>query len=197
MENQQYTPQDQTPSYQPPPPAPSPTSSAYNPRDRRDLPYKTATLAGFLSGIFPGLGQVYVGYYRQGIVLALIFITLITALSSGDVDNLEPLFGMSLGFVWLYNIIDAVRRAQAVNRALDGYGPDAVPDEIPLPGSGGSRTGGWILIAIGGLLFARLNFGLSLAWLENTWPLALIGLGGWLVWKAREEKASTGDADRG
>ncbi|MBD3220409.1 hypothetical protein GF314_04130 [bacterium] len=176
-----------------PPPAVNPPPSG-GVRDRRDMPYKLPWLAGFLSGIFPGIGQVYVGYYRQGIVLGLIFITIITVLASGDIDDLEPMFGMALGFVWIYNIIDAARRAQIVNRMLDGYGPDALPEDVPLPGAGGSRAGGWILIALGVLIFANLNFGLSLEWLENVWPLGLIALGGWLVWKARED-GSTGRSE--
>ena len=189
---------DQNDQQQPMTPAPTvnPRPSA-GARDRRDMPYKLPWLAGFLSGIFPGIGQVYVGYYRQGIVLGLIFITIITVLASGDIAGLEPLFGMSLGFLWIYNIIDAARRAQVVNRMLDGYGPDALPEEMPLPGTGGSRVGGWILIGLGALIFTNLNFGLSLEWLENVWPLGLIALGGWLVWKAREEKEAKKDASAG
>jgi hypothetical protein len=159
-------------------------------QDRRNLPYKLPWLAGFLSGIFPGIGQIYVGYYRHGITFGLVFAGIITALSSGDSSGLEPLFGLSLGFIWLYGIIDAARRAQAVNRALDGYGNQPVPDDLPLPGSGGSFTGGVVLIVLGLLLLGDLKFGLSLEWLADWWPLGLVGLGGWLVWKARTEKAA-------
>jgi len=160
-------------------------------QDRRDLPYKLPWLAGFLSGLFPGIGQVYVGYYKIGITFAVVFVTLITILSNGGADGLEPFFGLSMGFTWLYGIIDAARRAQAVNRALDGYGSGEVPEDMPLPGSQGSYPGGMILIVVGAFLLIHLQFDFDMEWLEDWWPLGLIGLGGWLVWKSRQEKAST------
>lgn len=195
MQNDSYQPENTTPQSQlqsqPQPPAP-----VYQQPEtrRRDLPYKLPWLAGFLSGIFPGIGQVYVGYYRQGITIALIFIGLITALATGDMSGLEPLFGMSLGFTWLYNIIDAARRAQAVNRALDGYGDQTVPEDMPLPGSGGSVVGGTALIVLGVVLVARTRFDLDMSWLADWWPLALVGLGAWLILKARTEKADRENA---
>ncbi len=189
MQNEQNNNQYQAP----PPPAAYPQPQPAPVLNRRDLPFKLPWLAGFLSGLFPGIGQVYVGYYRQGITFAIVFIGLITVLAQGDMNGLEPLFGLSMGFVWLYGIIDAARRAQAVNRALEGYGPEGVPEDMPLPGSGGSFGGGVALIVVGLLLLMNLKFDMDMAWLAEWWPLGLIGFGGWLVWKARTEKASSGE----
>ncbi|MEZ4388167.1 MAG: hypothetical protein R3D98_11430 [Candidatus Krumholzibacteriia bacterium] len=186
MQNEQNTNQYQA---SPPPAAYPPLPPVVN---RRDLPFKLPWLAGFLSGLFPGIGQIYVGYYRQGVVFAAVFIGLITVLAGGGLAGLEPLFGLSMGFVWLYGIIDAARRAQAVNRALEGYGNQAVPEDMPLPGSGGSFGGGVILIVLGVLLLANLKFDVDMEWLAEWWPLGLIGFGGWLVWKARTEKERSG-----
>lgn len=191
MQNEQYTPQSQSP----PPVTSAPPATA--PRDRRDMPYKLPWLAGFLSGIFPGVGQVYVGYYRQGIIFGLIFVSLITALSNNVADGLEPLFGLSMGFLWIFGIIDAARRAQAVNRVLDGYGDQPIPDDLPLPASGGSVMGGGILMALGAILLIHLQFDWSLQWLEDWWPLGLIILGGWLFWRGRQEKATATDRRSG
>jgi len=157
---------------------------------RRDLPYKIPFLAGFLSGIFPGVGQLYVGYYRHALTLALIFAGIITVLAGGEVKGLEPLFGLGIGFVWIYGIIDGVRRAQAVNRALDGYGSDALPETVDLPSSGGSLAGGLLLVVLGLVLVAHTRFDFDLEWLEEWWPLGLVGCGIWLIWKARQEKAA-------
>ena len=48
-----------------------------------------------------------------------------------------------------------------------------------------------ILIVVGAFLLIHLQFDFDMEWLEDWWPLGLIGLGGWLVWKSRQEKAST------
>jgi hypothetical protein len=160
------------------------------PQRRRDLPYKQGWLAGLLSGLFPGLGQVYVGYYRHGIVIATIFVVIITGLAGGDLDGLEPLLGMSIGFTWLYGIVDAARRAQAVNRALDGMAGHELPEDMELPGAGGSMVGGVLLVILGIILVAHTRFDVDMEWLADWWPLALIGFGGWLIYKARAEKSA-------
>jgi hypothetical protein len=156
---------------------------------RRDLPYKAPALAGLLSGLLPGLGQIYVGYYQVGLILAAVFAGVITVLAGGA-DGLEPFFGIMVGFTWLYGIIDAVRRAQAVNLALDGFGSGPLPEDLTLPAAGGSRTGGVILMVLGLLLVLHTGFDLELRWLEDWWPLLLIGLGAWLFWRSRQEAAA-------
>ena len=67
----------------------------------------------------PGLGQVYVGYYTRGFVHAIVVASIITVLNL-EVLELEPLFAMFLAFFWLYNIIDAGRRAAMYNHVLAG-----------------------------------------------------------------------------
>jgi TM2 domain-containing membrane protein YozV len=157
---------------------------------RRDLPYKQPWLAGILSGLFPGLGQIYAGYLMHGITIALIFVVIITALSSGDMRGIEPLLGMSIAFVYLYGIIDAARRSQAINRVLDGHGSAEVPEDIALPSRQGSMTGGTVLVVLGLIILGHTRFDLDLSWLEDWWPLALVALGGWLIYKARQEKSA-------
>lgn len=159
------------------------------PAGRRDLPYKIPFVAGFLSGFFPGIGQVYVGYYRHGITLGLLFAGTITLLATGNVSPLEPFLGISLGFIWLYGIIDAVRRAQAVNRHLDGFGRDLLPEDLAALG-GGSIASGAVLVILGLIILAHTRFDMDLQWLADWWPVALILAGGWLIWKARRERAS-------
>src|SRR6266540_2183744 len=83
----------------------------------RDTRSKSPALAAVLS-MMPGLGQVYVGYYQRGFVHAAVIATLITILASGSVERLSPLFGLFMSFFWLYNIIDAARRASLYHDAL-------------------------------------------------------------------------------
>lgn len=137
--------------------------------------YKSPVLAGFLS-LLPGLGQVYSGYYQRGIVHAIVFATLIWMLSGNG--GADQFFGPLMGFFYLYNIIDATRRAAFVNRVLDGVEEVDLPDDRLISmTSGGSILGGLALAVFGLLVFLDLRFGVSMEWLEEWWPIGLIALG--------------------
>jgi TM2 domain-containing membrane protein YozV len=148
---------------------------------------KSPVLASVLSAVMPGLGQIYLGYYVRGFSHALVFICTITALASSRIHGLEPFFGVFLAFFYLYNIIDAGRRAMIHNQALAGMDPGAMPEDFKMPG-GGSLAGGIALIVLGGLLLLNTHFDVSLEWLEDWWPAGLIIMGAWLAWKAMREK---------
>jgi len=143
---------------------------------------KSVALATVMS-IMPGLGQVYVGYYLQGFTHILVVASLITLLNRG-VGALEPLFGMFLAFFWLYNLVDAGRRAVYYNQALAGMDPTELPDAIPTVRGKGSLVGGVVMILFGLLVLAHTRFGLPLDWLEQWWPLALVLTGGYIVYRS-------------
>lgn len=151
---------------------------------------KSPVLAAVLSA-FPGLGQVYVGYYRQGFVHIGAIAAMIGLLASNTLDEaMAPPIGFLLAFVWLYNIIDAARRASLYNQALVGLHPMELPDDVKAPQTIGSFGGGVALIVIGLVLFSNTMFGWSLRWLSDWWPMALVAAGAWLVyedWRTRRE----------
>jgi TM2 domain-containing membrane protein YozV len=173
----------------PPPDAPSspPASgpavaTAWRPQDTRDPRRKSATLAVLLS-LMPGLGQVYVGYYRRGFLHILVIASLITMLAN-DFGPLNPLLGLGLAFFWLYNMVDAGRRAAYTNMLLQAQQGGLLPEEIDLSGmTGGSRAGGIVLILLGFLFLMNTRFDWDFRWLEEWWPLGFILLGAWLVYK--------------
>jgi hypothetical protein len=174
---------------QPAQPAPYPApalSPAFN-DPRRKKPF----LASVLS-IMPGLGQVYVGYYKQGFVNAVTVALLISFITL-QIEGLIPLAAILLAFFWLYNIVDAGRRASLYNQALAGGGDIDLPDSFEAPSLGGSMAGGAVLILLGLVLLSNTAFGASLDWLEDWWPVALVGFGGWLVYKARQGKPGSVD----
>ena len=147
---------------------------------------KSPALACFLS-LMPGLGQVYVGYYQRGFVHAAVVGTLIALLSS-RLEELTPLLALFLTFFWLYNIIDAGRRAALYNELLAGRTGIELPADLMLPGLGGSTVGGVVVALVGILLLAHTAFGMSLSWLKEWWPVAVILFGGYLFIKARIDR---------
>ena len=155
---------------------PKQASYAFDPRT------KSPTLAGFLS-MMPGLGQVYVGYYQRGFVHILVVASVIALIVNDALPALIPLLGLFLAFFWLYNIIDAGRRASLYNLALQGADPMALPDDFQMPTTRGSVAGGGAIVAIGMLLLMHTRFGMSLAWMRDWWPLAPVFFGVWLVVK--------------
>jgi TM2 domain-containing membrane protein YozV len=148
---------------------------------QEDPRLRSATLATLLS-LMPGLGQVYLGYIQQGFINALVVASIIALLAS-DAGALTPLLALFMAFFWLYNIVDANRRAILLNQRVLGLAPGELPEDIS-PALQGSVFGGLVLIVGGVLALAHVRFGLSMAWVERWWPMALIGLGIYLVWKA-------------
>lgn len=158
---------------------------------------KSPALAGFLS-MLPGLGQVYVGYYQQGFVNVAIVGAVISILNM-NLGSLEPLAGFFLAFFWLFNIVDASRKAAMYNEALAGLRPMDLPEDIVRKGGTGSLAGGIGLIVLGSLAFANTMFDIPLDWIEDWWPVLLVAVGAYLVWssfnarKKAEEAAKNAD----
>jgi hypothetical protein len=91
-------------------------------------------------------------------------------------------------FFWLYNIIDAGRRAAMYNLALAGNEAVELPRDFQMPGIGGSIGGGAILILAGFVLLLHTRFDYSLAWLAEWWPMLGILGGVWLLVKGIHER---------
>lgn len=179
MNQPEYIPQPQAPVPQQPP-APS---TAVDPR------MKSPIVAGCLS-MMPGLGQIYVGYYQRGFLNALVAGGLITLLATEDLGSLTPLVGLFLGFFWLYNVIDAARRAAFYNQALAGGEQMDLPTDMKTGGFQGSIFGGACVAAAGFVLLLNTRFGMSLDWLEEWWPAGLILFGAYLVFRAVQDRAA-------
>jgi B-box zinc finger len=72
------------------------------------------TVAGILGAIPLGLGAVYCGQYAKGLVHLGIFVAAIVGLSSDLPWQAYMVLGIFLGFFWVYQILDAVRTARAI-----------------------------------------------------------------------------------
>jgi hypothetical protein len=143
-------------------------------------------VAGILAGFFPiGVGAVYTGQYAKGLAHLVIMVLMILGLSS----NLPTLaiVGLAIctGFFYVYQIIDAIRSAKAIQMG------EPAPDPFGLAQTFGAGekfeatkvpAGAAVLIGLG-VLFLLHTAGVLEFGLDRFWPLILIGLGVWLFAK--------------
>ena len=174
-------------------PGPVPSPPAYPPAGvgrkdyfRDDVRYKSPALATLMS-IMPGLGQIYVGYYQQGFINIVVIAGLISLLARGE-TGLTPFLALFMSFYWLYNMVDAGRKATFYNQALSGIGPLEFPEGASMPGTHGSLVGGVLLIVAGAIALATTRFGMPLDWIERWWPMALVLMGAWLLYQSIRNK---------
>ena len=144
--------------YETQPPAPPPPPLATEPAMRSAVPIviekKSPGLAGILSGIFPGLGHLYLGLYQRSFKVAAAFVGCIWIVSTGFMNgHLTPIFGMGIAFIWFFGIIDAVRQAKAINSGYVEAGGLASEKTLTAARreSTSSLTWGVILVGIGSL----------------------------------------------
>jgi len=167
-------PQAAAPGRVPPPPPPV-VSSGPNP-----------TVAGILAGFFPfGVGAVYTGQYATGLAHLVIVSSLFAgAIAAGNRNNdgLTAICVLSLIFFYVYQIIDSVRSAKAIQMS------QPVPDPFGLAAtfSGGAKTEtnkiptGAIVLILLGVLFLLHTAGLLEVNFHRFWGVILILLGGWI-----------------
>ena len=139
-------------------------------------------LAGILAGFFPfGVGAVYTGQYAKGLAHLIAFTLLVIGASSGS-DVAGTIFGLGIAFFYVYQIIDSVRSARALQMG------QPAPDPFGLAQTFGAGeklntaripTGAVVLIVIG-IFFLLRNTGLFDFDIHRLWPFFLIALGGWL-----------------
>jgi hypothetical protein len=160
-----------------PPVTPPPTSAGFvgTPGAIPSSNAPNPALAGLLS-IFPGVGSVYAGQYAKGLAYMGIFILLILA-----VIHVHWIFGIVLGFFVIYQFIDAIQTAKALQIGQPAPDPLGM-GQIFSPGqkvdSSKIPLGAVILIGLGVvfLLSTSLDFDIG-----DFFPLIMIGLGVWLA----------------
>jgi len=141
-------------------------------------------VAGILAGFFPfGVGAVYTGQYAKGLAHLLIFVGLIIGMGQGS--PLDTLCAFAFAFFYVWQIIDAVRTAKALQLG------QPAPDPLGLGQAFGagekidtSRIPTAAIVLIGlGILFLLQTIGVFEFSVDRLWPVLLILLGGWLFAK--------------
>jgi hypothetical protein len=143
-------------------------------------------VAGILAGFFPiGVGAVYTGQYAKGLSHLVIMVLLILGVSSDLPWYVIMVLGIMIGFFYIYQIIDSVRSAKAIQLG------EPAPDPFGLAATFGAGekfegtkvpAGAAILIGLG-VIFLLHTAGLFEFGLDRFWPLILIFLGVWLFAK--------------
>ncbi|HEU4952445.1 MAG TPA: hypothetical protein VFT46_10865 [Holophagaceae bacterium] len=157
----------------------------------RDPRLKAPILAGLLS-LMPGLGQAYLGFNRLALLHGVTAATFVALMSTNRLGDLTPFVGFLMFFFWLYNLVDAHRRALWVNDRLLRAETDSgteLPDGLGVMSPGAKAGFGLAFLGFGTLSLLATRFGVSFAWLARWWPAAFILLGLWLLAKALKDRA--------
>ncbi len=140
-------------------------------------------VAGMLGAIPLGLGAVYCGQYAKGLAHLGIFVLAIVGFSYDLPWQGYTALAIFLGFFWVYQILDAVRTAKAIQAG------DPTPDPFGLAQTFGTGdrvetakvpVAAAVLIGLGVLFLINTVFDFSL---HRFWPIILIVLGVWLFAK--------------
>jgi len=141
-------------------------------------------VAGILAGFFPfGVGAVYCSQYAKGLAHLLIFIMLI--FGAGHSGSWDWLFGLGIAFFYVYQIIDSVRTARALQEGQPPPDPMGLGQTFSLGekfDGGKIPVGAVVLIGLG-VLFLLHTMGIFENGFERLWPLILIFLGGWMFYR--------------
>ncbi len=144
------------------------------------------SVAGILAGFFPfGVGAVYCSQYAKGLAHLVIMVLLIVGESSDVPWYMHTFLGIALGFFYVYQIIDSIRSAKAIQMG------EPAPDPFGLGlmfGTGekleGTKVPGGAAVLIGlGVLFLLHTAGVFEIGMGLFVSLILIFLGVWLFAK--------------
>jgi hypothetical protein len=145
------------------------------------------TVAGILAGFFPfGVGAVYCSQYAKGLAHLLIFVLLIVA--SNRAGDWGWIFGLGIAFFYVYQIIDAVRTARALQEGQPAPDPLGLGQTFSMGerlDSSKIPVGAVVLIGLG-VLFLLHTMRIFDTGLDRLWPLTIILLGGWMLYRNYE-----------
>jgi cell wall-active antibiotic response 4TMS protein YvqF/B-box zinc finger protein len=138
-------------------------------------------VAGILAGFFPfGVGAVYTSQYAKGLAHLVIFVLLIMGMNRGE--SLATICAFMFAFFYVYQIIDAVRSAKAIQAGQPAPDPFGLAQTF----GAGERVDtskvpvGAVVLILLGIVFLLRSVGLMGFEYERYWPVILIVIGVWL-----------------
>ena len=147
-------------------------------------------VAGILAGFFPfGVGAVYCSQYAKGLAHLLLFALLI--FGADHAGGYDWVFGIGIAFFYVYQIIDAVRTAKALQEGQPAPDPLGLGQSFSMGDKFDASkvpAGAVILIGIG-VLFLLHTMGFWEFGFERFWPLILVFLGIWMFYRNWERSS--------
>lgn len=147
-------------------------------------------VAGILAGFFPfGVGAVYCSQYAKGLAHLLIFALLIFA--SDHAGSWDWVFGIGIAFFYVYQIIDAVRTARALQMGQPAPDPLGLGQTFGMGEKFDSSKvpmGAVVLIGLG-VLFLLHTMGFWEFGFDRFWPILLVFLGAWMFYRNWERSS--------
>jgi len=138
-------------------------------------PPKSSFLAGLLAFFIPGTGAFYNGQMMKGFVYVIITAGLITLQTTGEG---QPFLAIILGGFYIYQIIESVQIANAINRrALKIEEEEIEIEEFPQLVKAGSVFWGIVLLALGVILLLANFDVIDYGTLFDFWPVLVIMIG--------------------
>ncbi len=138
-------------------------------------------LAGILAGFFPfGVGAVYTGQYAKGLAHLLVVGILFAAANTSS-DGMQAVSILGLIFFWVYQIIDSVRSAHALQAGQTPPDPFNLSQTFTAGEKIDSKRipAGAVILIVVGVFFLLHTLGVG-DFGGRFWPILLIVLGGWL-----------------
>ncbi len=124
------------------------------------------------------MGAIYNGQYAKGLVHAVVFGLLVTAISSHTLHGFEPLLGILIAVFVFYMAIEAFHTA----RKRDAGEPIEEFSSLMIPGDNGFPTGAVVLIGLGFLLLLNTLNLISMEAVMRFWPAGLILIGVYMLY---------------
>jgi hypothetical protein len=144
------------------------------------------TVAGILGAIPFGVGAVYNGQYAKGLAHLFIFVMLIYG--ANHAGSWDFVFGIGIPFFIIYQIIDAVRTAKAIQVGQPAPDPMGLSQTFSMGekfDGGKVPVGSVVLIGLG-VIFLLHTMGIMEYGFDRFWPLLIVFFGGWLFYRNYE-----------
>ena len=171
---------EHVPAATPPPPSQSPWTAPPSAPPPSGAPNPNAASPGlaFILGLIPGVGAIYNAQYAKGLFHVVIFGLLLSMANADSVGDMQPLFAM-LAPVWVFYM--AFEAYHTAKKREQGIPVDEFSSVLPGANTAAAPVGPVIMIGLG-VLFLLNNLGLlRFSQIFKFWPVALIGLGIYLL----------------
>jgi hypothetical protein len=139
--------------------------------------------------LIPGVGAIYNGQYVKGLIHVIVLGVLISIVGSGEASGgMEPLFGMMIG-VWVFYM--AFEAYHTAKKRQMGQAVEEFSSLVSLRGQHSQFPVGPAILIAFGLIFLLNNMEIvRFSQILRYWPIALIGLGAYMLYERISSTAS-------